>query len=274
MPVVTVAGEAELLDNWGMQGNRALEGATSAALRSKVAPTALSQRSFGQRIAITATILMVVASVMAVVMRPKPRDSSLPPSIVLETAVPKAFGTWRELPAGAVQVVNPQTHELLDKLYSQTLSRTYVNTQGYKVMLSLAYGDDQRGGLQAHMPEVCYPAQGFKLDGISNHALETPWGAIPAKRVLTSLGARIEPITYWFAMGDRAVGTALEKRLVEVRFGLTGQVPDGILFRVSSIDSSSDVAFAQQQLFVQDMLRALAPDQRVRLTGLSAAAAH
>ena len=274
MPVVTVAGEAELLDNWGMQGNRALEGATSAALRSKVAPTALSQRSFGQRIAITATILMVVVSVMAVVMRPKPRDSSLPPSIVLETAVPKAFGTWRELPAGAVQVVNPQTQELLDKLYSQTLSRTYVNAQGYKVMLSLAYGDDQRGGLQAHMPEVCYPAQGFKLDGISNHSLETPWGTIPAKRVLTSLGARTEPITYWFAMGDRAVGTALEKRLVEVRFGLTGQVPDGILFRVSSIDSSPDVAFAQQQLFVQDMLRALAPDQRVRLTGLSAAAAH
>ena len=27
----------------------------------------------------------------------------------------------------------------------------------------MAYGDDQRGGLQAHRPEVCYPAQGFKV---------------------------------------------------------------------------------------------------------------
>lgn len=257
-----------------MQGNSSLESAASAALRSQAMPAALSRQSLSQWVAITVTILMVVAAVMAVFMRPKPRDPSLPPSIVLETAVPKAFGSWRELPAGAVQVVNPQTQELLDKLYSQTLSRTYVNAQGYKVMLSLAYGDDQRGGLQAHMPEVCYPAQGFKLDGITSQPLETPWGAIPAKRVLTSLGARTEPITYWFAMGDRAVGTAWEKRLVEVRFGLTGQVPDGILFRVSSIDANSDAAFAQQQLFVQEMLRALAPDQRVRLTGLTAAAAH
>lgn len=49
-----------------------------------------------------------------------------------------------------MQVVNPQTQELLDKLYSQILTRTYVNAKGYRIMLSLAYGSDQRGALQAH----------------------------------------------------------------------------------------------------------------------------
>ena len=221
-------------------------------------------------VAIAAAVLMVGVALLAVAMRPKPRDPSQAPSIVLETVVPKAFGAWREVVTGAVQVVNPQTQELLDKLYSQTLSRTYVNPQGYRVMLSLAYGDDQRGGLQAHMPEVCYPAQGFKLLGISEHRLDTAWGAVPAKRVLTSLGARAEPITYWFAMGDRAVGSKWEKRLVEVRFGLTGQVPDGILFRISSIDGNSDKAFSMHSEFARDLLGALSPADRLRLTGLAA----
>ena len=83
--------------------------------------------------------------------------------IQLEPTVPQSFGDWTELPDQPAQVVNPQTKELLDTLYSQILTRTYVNKDGYRIMLSMAYGDDQRGGLQAHRPEVCYPAQGFKV---------------------------------------------------------------------------------------------------------------
>ena len=152
-------------------------------------------------------VLMLAASVFAITAKPSARATGRPPAIVLETAIPRQFGEWRELPQSAVQVVNPQTQELLDKLYSQTLSRTYINGQGQRVMLSLAYGDDQRGGLQAHMPEVCYPAQGFTLHSASEHLVKTPFGDIPGKRLTTSLGSRQEPITYWFALGDRAVGS-------------------------------------------------------------------
>lgn len=251
-----------------MQTDSALQRAGSLPHSSN---TPSLEGSFRQRIAVVATVLMVGAAVLGVLMRPKPRDASLPPAIVLETAVPKNFGGWRELPSAVIQVINPQTQELLDKLYSQTLSRTYVNAQGYRVMLSLAYGDDQRGGLQAHMPEVCYPAQGFALTGVADHKITTPWGIIPAKRVLTTLGQRHEPITYWFAMGDKAVGSNWEKRLIEIRFGLTGQVPDGLLFRVSSIDPNPDAAFVQQQAFVESLLQALPPERRMQLTGLAAA---
>lgn len=253
-----------------MQWNRAMvSDPFSAAPRTSVTPNAFPQPSFGLWVAIAAATLMVTVAVLAVLMRPKPRDASLPPSIVLETAVPKAFGTWRELPAGAVQVVNPQTQEILDKLYSQTLSRTYVNTQGYKVMLSLAYGDDQRGGLQAHMPEVCYPAQGFKLEAASEHVVKTPFGDIRAKQLVTTLGARHEPITYWFAMGDRAVTSAWDKRLVELRLGLTGQVPDGLLFRMSSIERDPAAAYRAHDSFTRELLEALPPDERRKISGLA-----
>jgi EpsI family protein len=212
--------------------------------------------------------LMVAASVGSIAARPAPRDPNLPPAIVLEQAVPKRFGDWTEAPQRGAQVVNPQTQELLDKLYSQTLTRTYVNSKGYAVMLSMAYGDDQRGGLQAHMPEVCYPAQGFKVNHIETAAIETPFGAISGKRLNTSMGSRIEPITYWFAMGDTAVKTRWEKRLVEVRLGLTGQVPDGLLFRISSIDPNAQQAYAAHQAFVADLLAATPEKDRRKLSGL------
>ena len=224
------------------------------------------------RLMVSAAILvalMVAATLVAVAARPKARTAGHSPGIVLETAIPRQFGDWRELPQSAVQVVNPQTQELLDKLYSQTLSRTYVNGQGYRVMLSLAYGDDQRGGLQAHMPEVCYPAQGFKLLSASEHMVKTPFGDIPGKQLMTSLGARQEPITYWFAMGDRAVKSRWEKRIVEVRLALTGQVPDGLVFRMSSIERDPDAAYRTHEAFARDLLTALTPGERQKISGLS-----
>jgi hypothetical protein len=104
------------------------------------------------RTAIVIGALMCVASAGAIVARPGTKAAEIGPAISLEAMIPRQFGDWREEPQRVVQVINPQTQELLDKLYSQTLTRAYVNTTGYRVMLSLAYGSDQRGSLQAHKP--------------------------------------------------------------------------------------------------------------------------
>lgn len=225
------------------------------------------------RISVLLAGLMVFASVGGIAARPASKPPGSAPRYLLEDIVPKQFGDWRELPQRSVQVVNPQTKELLDKLYSQILTRTYVNSQGYQIMLSVAYGDDQRGALQAHKPEVCYPAQGFKLISNVEAPVGTPFGNIAARRLNTSMGARVEPVTYWFTVGDTAVKNKLEKRMVEIKLGLTGQIPDGLLFRVSSIDPSTQRAFVQQDKFVADLLEAVNPTDRQRLSGLRGAPA-
>jgi len=212
--------------------------------------------------------LMCTAAVGGFAARPGAKAADRGQAITLETAVPKSFGEWTELPEQVTQVVNPQTKELLDKLYSQLLTRTYVNKQGYRVMLSLAYGDDQRGALQAHKPEVCYPAQGFTLHKNELGQLSTPYGNIEVRRLSTTLGQRSEPVTYWFTVGDKAIQSALEKRLVEIRLGLTGQIPDGLLFRVSSIDNDTRRGFEMQQRFAADLLANVPPPTRKRLSGL------
>jgi EpsI family protein len=188
----------------------------------------------------------------------------------LEEIVPKKFGEWTLLQSQNNTVVNPQTQEVLDKLYSQVLTRTYVNSEGYVIMLSLAYGGDQRGGLQTHRPEVCYPAQGFKLLSQQPAEVRTSFGSISGKRLDTQLGQRHEPLTYWLTVGGKPISSGLERRVMEVRLALTGQVPDGLLFRVSSIEPNVDPsgAWKVQQGFVESLMSAVPAKDRRRLSGL------
>ena len=222
-----------------------------------------------KRVAFVLAALMCTASVGAIIAKPGPRAANQGPAINLEAMVPNQFGVWREETQPVTQVINPQTKELLDKLYSQILSRTYVNAEGYRIMLSIAYGSDQRGGLQAHKPEVCYPAQGFTLQSLTAAILATEFGDIPATRLFTTMGQRKEPVTYWFTVGDSAIQSRLQKRVVEFRYVLTGQIPDGLLFRVSSIDGDQSRAYRFQDQFVAQLLESVSPADRVRLSGLS-----
>jgi len=218
-------------------------------------------------IAATLAVLMCATSVAGIAARPtsKPRAASFS----LESIVPRSFGDWAELREQNLQVINPQTQELLDKIYSQVLTRTYANKDGYRIMVSLAYGDDQRGGLQAHRPEVCYPAQGFKLGKVEDGALPTAFGNIEVRRLTTSLDVRNEPVTYWLTVGDQIIRSQFDKRIAEIRLGLTGQIPDGLLFRVSSIDNDAARGFQMQQKFVADMMSAVPSTARKQLSGLA-----
>lgn len=220
------------------------------------------------RIAFFLAGLMGAASVGAMIATPTARIAEQGPKIVLEDMVPRQFGEWREEPQKVAQVINPQTQQLLDRLYSQILTRTYVNGDGYRVMLSIAYGGDQREGMEAHKPEVCYPAQGFSLEDSQPTELATPYGAISARRLYTTLGARKEPVTYWYTVGNRTVGGGVKKKLVEMSFGLTGKIPDGLLFRVSSIDPERERAYRRQDEFIGQLLGSVPPADRLRLSGL------
>jgi EpsI family protein len=218
------------------------------------------------RISLTVAALMFTASVGAIVAQPSAKLSKLERAISLEDMIPRQFGDWREAP-GHIQVVDPQQKELLDRSYSQVLSRTYVNDLGYRVMLSLAYGDNQRER-EAHLPEVCYPAQGFVIQENEPGLLTTTLGEIPVRRLFATMGARQEPLTYWFAVGGTAVQGKLQKKLVHLRYALSGRVPDGMLFRVSSIDPNQVRAYRMQDQFIDQLLHGVAPSERARLSGL------
>jgi len=211
--------------------------------------------------------LMLAASGLALALRPTYKTAEQHSPIDLELLIPRTFGEWRAEQENSVQIVDPQQQEVIDKIYTQTLSRTYVNNRGYRVMLAIAYGDDQRDTMQVHYPEVCYPAQGFSLLDKQNGMLTTANGVIPVTRILTSLGPRNEPVTYWTTIGDRVVRSGIQKKLAEISYGLNGKIPDGMLIRFSSIDANTVNAYEIQTQFADQMLEALTPEYRQKLNG-------
>ena len=225
------------------------------------------------RIAFVICGLMLAGSIGAILARPEMKVARQLTPISLQTMIPKKFGDWHEEMVTQLQVVNPETKALLDKLYSEVLDRVYVNGAGYRIMLSIAYGTDQHGSMQVHKPEVCYPAQGFTVEKSGAARLETIYGTIPVRRLYTVRAPRSEPVTYWFTVGDEAVQEGLQRRLADLRYGLTGRIPDGLLFRVSSIDRDQSRAYRNQDEFVGELLNAVSPLDRERLSGLRAPAA-
>jgi EpsI family protein len=167
----------------------------------------------------------------------------------------------------ASQVIDPQRKNLLDKLYSQTLSRTYINSHGYRIMLSIAYGKNQSDAFQMHKPEICYPAQGFVLLDKQVGTLALQGKPITAVRLQTKLGQRIEPVTYWTVIGDHVTQSDTDKKLTEIRYALGGKIPDGVLVRLSSIDPSTRHASDMQNRFANDMIAAIAPEHHMRFAG-------
>ncbi len=218
-------------------------------------------------ISLILSMLMLSSVALTKVMTPTIKVADLQDMVNLETMIPPTFGDWQIDKSIVPLQVDPQTQASLDKIYNQTLARTYVNSQGRRVMLSVAYGGDQSDSLSAHKPEACYLAQGFEIMKIVAGDLFTQYGTLPVKRLLAVQGNRNEPITYWITVGDKAVLPGIEQKLQQLRYGLTGNVPDGMLVRVSSIGPDNNEAYQLQSQFIQDMLSSIGIKERIRLTG-------
>lgn len=213
-------------------------------------------------------ILAIASAGAATVFRPNHRLADQRPPIALETGIPKHFGDWHIEQDGGV-VINPQSQTLVNKLYSEVLMRNYFNARtGEHIMLSIAYGPDQGDSVALHLPDVCYPAQGFSLINSQHGSLFTSLGDISVKRLVMSQGSRIEPITYWTTVGDKVALGGFDTKTTQISYGFNGVIPDGLIFRISSISSEPEKTFENHQHFVQDLLPILPAEYRIRLSGL------
>lgn len=212
--------------------------------------------------------MMGAASALAVAITPRHYLSDDRPQEKLANLLPARFGEWNVDRSIVPVPPSPDLQKVLDETYDETLALTYRDSDGRRIMLSLAYGRNQHKGMNTHRPEVCYPAQGFKV--LRDSVVGTiHWGGrdIAVTRLVTGMGARVEPITYWLLVGDTVTSFGYPQRRVAIRYGLAGQIPDGVLVRVSSIDTDTGAAFALHERFIRDMLSAVRPDRLPRLVG-------
>lgn len=216
-------------------------------------------------------VAMAATSALTGALTPQPRAPQPHERFSLEHMIPQHFGAWTIDPNIVPLQPDPEQQGVLAKIYDQTLSRTYIDRHGQRVMLSIAYGGDQSKALQLHLPEVCYVAQGFALLEDGEDLLHTRYGQLPVKRLVARLSERNEPITYWITIGDKATKAGIQQKLRRLAYGLSGEIPDGMLVRVSTIQANAQAAWRVQDRFVADMLSVLAPTDRAHLIGADTA---
>jgi exosortase B len=195
-----------------------------------------------------------------------PKFTPNPHTIELAASVPARFGDWRELP-GAVTQAELSTAEdggrSLEQPYDDVLMRTYVNSQGQQVMLALAYAKEQRQDVKLHLPEICYPAQGYKVLSLTPSPVTLAGGTtLPGKHMLATGQGRLEAVTYWTRISDGYPQGGFAMRMQIFRDGLRGKVADGILVRSSMLvrdDSEAPGAYAVQQDFLKQLVAASDP---------------
>jgi EpsI family protein len=215
-----------------------------------------------------AGIAMLFTAGITLATSPTKRIADAAPPLSLENIVPKEFGEWRMVPDLLSLQLDEERQKISDKIYDQLLMRTYINGNGQKVMFVAAYGGDQSDSLQVHKPEVCYTVQGYQIRNERSDYLDIHRSKIPVRRLVAVNGLRVEPITYWITVGNRVVADEVSRKLAQMRYGITGKIPDGMLVRVSNIGLDDADAYHLHAEFMDDLVAAIPDADRARFIGV------
>lgn len=196
-------------------------------------------------------VMMLSASLLSMAWRPDRYYGERYEQTDLKAQLPTEFGKWKIFESSRL-IVDPALETKLRSLYESTASAVYIKDDGYMVMLSLAYGLDQRGMGQVHLPEICYPAQGFTLTDKYRDELRINGEVIPITRLFAKNRERNEPITYWTTLGKNIYQGQIDKKLLTANYLLNGFIPDGMVVRVSSIDANHQRAYLLHEEFIRD----------------------
>jgi EpsI family protein len=210
---------------------------------------------------------MLAAAVLAYVLTPHRLMARAHDVFDIDAHVPRAFGEWAEL--AGIQAIKPPPDGLEAAIYNQEVSRAYVDPEGHSVMLMIAYGESQSDRLQLHHPEVCYAAQGFRVTKPVTSSFE--WSPasrpIPLTRMIATREGRTEPIAYWMRIGYDVTNSNWARNALKLQYGLRGWIPDGALFRVSTVGVPENQAPQVEEKFIRDLITTVPPDTRAFMIG-------
>lgn len=179
--------------------------------------------------------------------------------------VPGPFGNWQVFADGEVVLPPPDT--LRDRLYDNLVTRAYQAPNSPLVMLLLAYNNKQDGVLQVHRPEVCYPVGGFQLSATERIEVPLEKGSVPANIFTAAAPGRIEQVMYFTRLGSAFPRSWVEQRIAVVNANLAGDIPDGMMMRVSVIGINQDRAKPILADFTREFISASPPQLQRLLVG-------
>jgi len=200
-------------------------------------------------------LAMLASAMMVLVFKSPEKLTTHIDKVDLEIVIPKQFANWKIDETLLRIEPSPEVQDSLKKIYTQTLSRTYVDENGYRIILSIAYGSGFDNQLDVHRPEFCYQSQGFEVGEYNDQVVKTEFGQLPLRRMVAIKGNRIEPISYWITIGGETVSSSFQRKLLKIKRTLSGKQDSGMLVRISSIDADNHMAYKLQGDFINALLK-------------------
>lgn len=197
----------------------------------------------------------------------KPGDAAprLKPGTI-EQWMPNRIGPWTYSDASGV--VLPPPDALSDRFYDNLVTRVYEAPGREPIMLLLAYSATQDGMLQVHRPEFCYSAGGFDLAPTTDVEIADARGSrFGGNSFVATAQDRFERVIYWTRIGNSFPQSWSGQRVAVMKANLHGQVPDGLLARVSSTTAGGPVPLDSLRDFITEFDRSAPPRLHTLLFG-------
>lgn len=179
-----------------------------------------------------------------------------------QAAVPSTVGGWTSRKSS--EVVLPAQDDA-DKLYENLETRIYEGSGLPPMMVVIAFSSTQQADIQVHRPEVCYPAAGLPVLWSKPLTLKFRSTDIGGREVLADRDGLRERVVYWIRVGDAFPVSWAEQRMTMALDNLKGAIPDGVLFRVSTIEEPDGNTKPAILTFINAFLDAASPDFRERI---------
>lgn len=212
--------------------------------------------------------LMIGGLATSEALKPRVHLADVKPKLVLTDLVPTRFGDWRELPSVKPIVPDPTVQAMLDSLYTQTLARAYINKKGQVIMLSIAYGSDQNSeATAAHRPEFCYQGSGLAISTLGTRRIGVGSHDVEVRQLTGIKDTYQENISYWVTLDEHTTLPGLGRKLAQLRYGLRGEIADGMLVRISSVGHDAAEAVELQDRFVRDLFQQVPQGFQARIFG-------
>ena len=181
----------------------------------------------------------------------------------LDALAPRVIGGWR---SDAADDAPPET--LAENIYDQIVCRVYVKAGAAPVTAFIGYAAAQRGLTRMHLPHSCYPSAGYTVADLV--PLPLPTGAtrpIPAVAFSARRGDDLEQVLYWSRIGDVFAQSFSDQNWAVTQAALRGLIPDGVLFRLSCLDSGTHTALGLLESFARELVDGAPPSLRRVLIG-------
>jgi EpsI family protein len=210
-------------------------------------------------------LLMAGVSGAAYALRPQPYAKRVA-AAKLDGLLPTDVGRWHYVASSGVLLPPPDA--LSERIYDGVVTRVYAAPGESPVMLLLAYSAIQDGMLQVHRPEFCYTAGGFSLSPTKGlDVSDAKDDRVGGSTFLAMSSQSSEEVLYITRLGDSFPQSWLEQRSAVLRANLRGQVPDGMLLRVSAVRDGSTNLLSKLREFLVEFDRASPGELRTIIFG-------